>query len=84
MYYIFSNPIPNKKVQIGSGLHGLLLTVNYAILQVPKDWFLFVIVVVVVAGDLLIILIGTAIPSLRLNATRIADVQHPTSFVSTA
>lgn len=54
-----------------------------AILQVPKDWFLFVIVVVVVAGDLLIILIGTAIPSSRLHATRLADVQHPVSFVST-
>ena len=36
-------------------------------LQVPKDWFLFVIVVLVVAGDLMIILIGTATPSSRFN-----------------
>lgn len=53
-----------------------------ALLQVPKDWFLFVIVVVVVAVDLLVILIGTAIPSSRLRATRIEDLQHPVSTVS--
>ncbi len=50
--------------------------------QVPKDWFLFVIVALVVAGDLLIILIGTAIPSSRIEATRVPDKQHPISQVS--
>ena len=51
-------------------------------MQVPKDWFLFVIVVAVVAGDILIILIGTATPSLRFTATRIADIRYPVSLVS--
>ena len=45
-------------------------------LQVPKDWLLFVIVLLVVAVDLLIILIGTAISSARLNATLVPDDQH--------
>ena len=53
-------------------------------MQVPKDWFLFVLVVLVVAGDLLIVLLGTVIPSSRLRATRVADVQHPLSYVSTS
>ena len=47
------------------------------VIQIPKDWFLFVIVLLVVAVDLLIITIGTAIPSSRLNATLAADIQHP-------
>ena len=38
-------------------------------MQVTKDWFLFVIVLLVVAVDFLIALFGTAIPSSRLNAT---------------
>lgn len=37
---------------------------------------------VVVAGDLVIILIGTAVPSSHISATRIEDVQHPVSYVS--
>ena len=45
-------------------------------MQVIKDWFLFVIVLLVVAVDLLIALIGTAIPSTRLNATLVADDEH--------
>ena len=49
------------------------------VIQIPKDWFLFVIVLLVVAVDLLIITIGTAIPSSRLNATLAADIQHPKS-----
>ena len=36
------------------------------------------IIVVVVTVDLLIILVGTAIPSSRLNATSVRDAQHPT------
>ena len=51
-------------------------------MQIPKDWLLFVIVVVVVAVDLLIILIGTVVPSARISATRVEDVQHPVSYVS--
>ena len=47
--------------------------------QIPKDWVLFVMIILVVAVDLLIILVGTAIPSSRLNATRVPDVQHPTA-----
>ena len=45
-------------------------------MQVIKDWFLFVIVLVVVAVDLLIALIGTAIPFTRLNATLVTDDEH--------
>ncbi len=40
------------------------------------------IVVLVVAGDILIILIGTAIPSSRFKAARVQDEQHPVSYVS--
>ena len=36
------------------------------------------IIVVVVTVDLLIILVGTAIPFSRLNATSVRDAQHPT------
>ena len=45
-------------------------------MQVTKDWLQFVIVLLVVAVDLLIALIGTAIPSSRLKATLVADVEH--------
>ena len=45
-------------------------------MQVTKDWFLFVIVLLVVAVDLLIALIGTVIPSSRLNATLVTDDEH--------
>lgn len=51
-------------------------------LQIPKDWFLFVVVILVVAGDFLIILIGIAIPSSRFISARIPDEQHPVSYVS--
>ena len=37
-------------------------------LQIAKDWVLFAITILVVTVDLLIILIGTAMPSSRLNA----------------
>ena len=47
--------------------------------QIPKDWVLFVIIILVVAIDLLIILIGTAIPSSRLNASEVGDVEHPSA-----
>ena len=47
--------------------------------QIPQDSVLFVIITLVVAVDLLIILIGTAIPASRLNATSIRDVMHPTA-----
>lgn len=49
------------------------------LLQIPKDWVLFAIIVLVVTVDLLIILVGTAIPSSRLNATSVRDAQHPTA-----
>ena len=45
-------------------------------MQVTKDWLQFVIVLLVVAVDLLIALIGTAIPSSRLNATLVAEHEH--------
>ena len=48
-------------------------------LQIPKDWVLLTVIVLVVTVDLLIILIGTAIPSSRLNATSVRDAQHPTA-----
>ena len=46
-----------------------------------KDWVLFAIVVVVVVGDLAIITIGTAVPSSRLNATIIDDIEHPNTVI---
>ena len=46
-----------------------------------KDWVLFAIVVVVVVGDLAIITIGTAVPSSRLNATIINDIEHPDTVI---
>ena len=51
-------------------------------MQVPKDWFLFVLVVLVVAGDLLIVLLGTVIPSSRLRATRVADIQYNIHYLT--
>ena len=45
----------------------------------PKDWFLLVIILLVVAGDLLIILLGTVIPSSRFSAVYIPDQEHPQS-----
>lgn len=47
--------------------------------QIPKDCVLFAITILVVKVDLLIILIGTAIPSSRLNATSTPDAQHLTA-----
>ena len=43
--------------------------------QLIKDWFLFIVVLVVVAVDLLIFVTGTAIPSSRFNATILPDAQ---------
>ena len=37
------------------------------------------VILLVVAVDLIIILIGTTMPSSRLNATLVDDVQHPSS-----
>ena len=51
----------------------------FEFLQIPKDWVLFAIIVLVVIVDLLIIVTGTAIPSSRLNATSVRDAQHPTA-----
>ena len=68
------------KIDVDKTANSLILML--LTLQIPKDWVLFVIVVIVVAVDLLIILIGTAIPSSRLRATLIEDVQHPSSIVS--
>ena len=45
------------------------------------DWMLLVIVAVVVAVDVLIFLIGTAIPQTRIVANLTADVEHP-SFIN--
>ena len=45
--------------------------------QALKDWVLFVQVLVIVSIDLIIIVIGSAIPQSRLIATRIRDTQHP-------
>ena len=65
-------------------LHYFLLNLTYTnglviIIQLIKDWVLFVIVVIVVAVDLTIMTVGTAVPSSRLNATYIRDTQHPNS-----
>ena len=57
----------------------IVITIIKNFLQIPKDWVLLTIIVVVVTVDLLIILIGTAIPSSRLNATSVRDAQHPTA-----
>ena len=48
-------------------------------MQLPKDWFLLVIILLVVAGDLLIVLLGTVIPSSRFYAAYIPDQEHPVS-----
>lgn len=52
---------------------------SHFITQIIKDWILFIIVLIVVAIDLLIITIGTAVPSSRLNATLMVDTQHQTA-----
>ena len=41
---------------------------------------MFIFVFVVVAIDLFIIMIGTAVPTSRLNATLVDDIQHPTAI----
>ena len=45
--------------------------------QALKDWVLFVAVLVIVAIDLIIILVGSVIPQSRLIATETKDTQHP-------
>ena len=86
IYNIFSNPTPKKKVCIDVNLevpapcnfhHILFHLSNHE--QIPKDWLLFLIVFLVVLVDLTIVFIGTAIPTARLNATLVHDVQHPMS-----
>ena len=42
-----------------------------------KDWVLFVLVGVIVSVDAVVLLIGTALPESRLNATLIEDIEHP-------
>ena len=44
--------------------------------QFIKDWVLFVIVFVIVLVDATILLVGTAIPHIRLNATLVLDGEH--------
>ena len=58
--------------------NNITVTIIKIFLQIPKDWVLLTIIVAVVTVDLLIILVGTAIPSSRLNATSVRDAQHPT------
>ena len=50
-------------------------------MQTFHDWMLLVIVAVVVAVDVLIFLVGTAIPQTRIVANLTADVEHP-SFIN--
>ena len=45
--------------------------------QALQDLVLFVAVLVIVAIDLIIILIGSVIPQSRLIATKTEDTQHP-------
>ena len=52
---------------------------NAFMLQLVKDWMLFVIVGVVVSVDVIILLVGTAVPQSRLTATLTTDVEHPSS-----
>ena len=55
----------------------LSLSLTHTHTQALKDWVLFVQVLVIVSIDLIIIIIGSAIPQSRLIATRIRDTQHP-------
>ena len=74
VYYIFINHTPKKLVypffRMLSKHHGSLDS------RLIKDWFLFIVVLVVVEVDLLIILTGTFIPSSHLNDTIFPDAQH--------
>ena len=58
----------------------ILLILSNSLLKVLKDWILLLFVVIVTSVDCFILTIGTAVPSLRLNATLIHDSQHPTSI----
>ena len=53
------------------------LSLTHTHTQALKDWVLFVQVLVIVSIDLIIIIIGSAIPQSRLIATKIRDTQHP-------
>ena len=55
----------------------LFLSHSHTHTQALKDWVLFVQVLVIVSIDLIIIVIGSAIPQSRLLATKIRDTQHP-------
>ena len=50
--------------------------IKYFFLQLIKDWLLVVIIVVTVAIDIIILLIGTAIPNSQLQGTRIQDKEQ--------
>ena len=86
VYHIFTNPTSKKKVAKHHGMSSyrnklivITVTIINIFLQIPKDWVLLTIIVAVVTVDLLIILIGTAISSWRLSATRVRDAEHPTA-----
>ena len=49
------------------------------IIQAIKDWILLVIIGIVVGVDITLLLLGTAIPETRLNATLVVDEEHKVS-----
>ena len=42
-----------------------------------SDWMLFAVVGVIVGVEIVIVLIGTAVPQSMLNATLVPDLEHP-------
>ena len=46
--------------------------------QAIKDWILMVIIGLVGGVDIILLLLGTSIPQLRLNATLVVDEENPT------
>ena len=42
-----------------------------------SDWMLFALVGVIVGVEIVIVLVGTAVPQSRLNATLVPDLEHP-------
>ena len=42
-----------------------------------SDWMLFAVVGVIVGVEIVIVLVGTAVPQSRLNATLVSDLEHP-------
>ena len=53
-------------------------TVSFMTSQVIKDWMLVIVVAVVVALDMVILLVGTAVPESRLtaNATLVEELRQ--------